>query len=73
MSSKRALRRKSCEGKTQYDTQAEAEVAARHRSRQTGQWLVPYHCRFCNRYHIGHPPARVVQSIRDKYRNKPSE
>jgi len=55
MSSKRALRRRACEGKHKHATleEAQAHVVALARSRGA-QGLRPYHCKFCGSYHVGH-------------------
>lgn len=63
MASKRRLRRKSCTGKVRYTCAADAKEAATKACRRSGQWIVPYGCPFCGGLHIGHPPARVRQSI----------
>ena len=70
MSSKRSLRKKSCDGKQKYDTQSKAELAAKIVGKNIGgQWLTAYKCEFCGKYHIGHPPYNVRRSIisRKKY------
>jgi len=64
MSSKRHLRRKSCEGKARYDDLDSARSAARRRSYATGHLIVAYRCRFGRQhYHIGHAPAWVMQTL----------
>lgn len=61
MASKRAQRRRACDGKRRYDT-LEAALAGRGPLRA----LQPYKCRFCHHWHNGHPPARVRQAIADR-------
>jgi hypothetical protein len=51
MASKRRLRAKSCEGKMKHESMAKAHVAAKH----TGPDVHPYACRWCGKYHVGHP------------------
>lgn len=58
MSSKRRIRRRSCEGKKAY-TREEAKDAAARVSRNSGEKLVSYRCQFCRRWHIGHPPIAI--------------
>ncbi len=61
MASKRRIRRKSCEGKIQYDTK---ELAAKalykmiKSNKVTLGNLNVYHCKFCNQYHWGHKSFR---------------
>ena len=59
-----------CEGKTKYTEEHEAISAAKLVSRSAGTWLVAYYCKFCHRWHIGHPTARVRQSIMAKAANR---
>lgn len=62
MSSKRAIRRKSCDGKTRFESFAAAAGALRAFLRKVGNdgWpLSPYRCRFCNGFHFGHVPVKV--------------
>ncbi len=68
MASKRRLRRKSCDGKVGHETFGAAFVAAK---RTHGSGLVPYRCRFCGKFHVGHrigllknlKPAESAQKI----------
>jgi len=62
MSSKRRIRRRSCEGKKVY-IREEAKEAAYSVSRKSAEKLVPYHCRFCRQWHIGHPPISVQRKL----------
>ncbi len=54
MSSKRALRRRSCEGKTRYPSVEVARAAAKSVKRR-GHIVTPYRCPFCGGIHLGHP------------------
>jgi hypothetical protein len=54
MSSRRALRRKSCEGKIRHSTIGAAWIAAG----KTGGKVRPYRCKFCGDYHCGHEPGK---------------
>jgi hypothetical protein len=67
MSSKRHLRRRSCESKRAYPTQQAAWGGLK---RTAGSGLLLYRCRWCGQYHVGHPPARVRQAIAAKRRNE---
>lgn len=62
MASKRAQKRKACEGKHKYATMADALVAL-HQTPHTRQMSV-YRCSFCGAPHIGHTPQRVKQAMR---------
>ena len=67
MSSKRAVRRKSCSGKVRYDDIELAWKAVRASgARDNSGWILPYKCRFCGGYHIGHAPKRVKKVFRAK-------
>lgn len=66
MASKRHQRikaqRKSCEGKRQYADINQARFGAIQAQNRTNQKMVPYHCKFCGKAHIGHPP-KVIQRM----------
>lgn len=66
MSSKRAIRRKSCKGKQRYQSAAEAgrAIVALHHDRGYQGMLTSYHCPFCGGFHFGHPPAQVAKAIK---------
>jgi len=64
MSSKRAIRRRECGGKIQYDTMAKAVKACWTYQQEFGGWMRAYRCKFCKQFHIGHPNAKIKQSIR---------
>lgn len=55
MSSKRAIRRNMCKGKRRFDSWDQAV-----KFNFNSKWITkdfgmrPYHCQFCNGYHIGH-------------------
>lgn len=65
MASKRAQRRRACEGKHRYDSegQARAAIAALHARKGYQGRLRAYRCPHCNGYHFGHMPRRVRQAI----------
>lgn len=63
MASKRRQRRKSCEGKIRFQDAQAAQRAATSHQHAFGLWMVPYPCKFCGGYHIGHPPRKVRQAI----------
>lgn len=60
MSSKRAIRRKSCDGKVRHADSAAAAHAIYLLNRTNGYQgpMNAYRCRFCGGYHIGHRPAK---------------
>ena len=64
MSSKRALRRKACEGKDRYPDMATASRYAKEACKRAHSWIVPYKCQFCDSYHIGHATPATKKSIR---------
>ena len=56
MSSKRRIRKQSCDGKKQYETQEKAQNSLFRQKRQnilTG-WFNVYKCKFCKKFHLGH-------------------
>lgn len=59
MASKRQVRRKSCERKVKYETAKDANANIRI-------GLIVYKCKFCGKYHVGHPPRKAKQSLMDK-------
>lgn len=63
MSSKRRLRRKMCEGKVRHATRDVAMGAVRKLARRD-IYTVPYLCRFCGGWHIGHPSAAIRADMR---------
>lgn len=63
MSSKRAIRRKMCGHKVKRDKES-AKLAAHIASRKSGEIIVPYHCKFCGAYHVGHVPRIVLSKLR---------
>lgn len=60
MSSKRAIRRRSCADKAKYETIELAQAAAR-RGKHRGQLLNAYRCQFCGKFHIGHPHGAGIR------------
>ena len=56
MSSKRHLRRRSCEGKTRHLNRKAAEKHAERRKRLDPLYNGrPYECPFCKGFHVGRP------------------
>lgn len=55
MASKRRLRRRSCERKRRYASEASARSALLRTNRlsEFPRLMVPYRCRFCNGWHFG--------------------
>lgn len=71
MASKRRLRRKACEAKIRHATLEGALIA---RKRTPGRYeMIAYKCPHCSGFHIGHPPARVRQSIAARRRERGQE
>lgn len=69
MTSKRAVRRRSCEGKTRFESFAAAAGALRaflRKASNEGWPLSPYRCRFCNGFHFGHVPVKALVARRAK-------
>lgn len=58
MASKRNIRRKTCGSKVRYN-KADAKQAAFWAKKRSGDIIVPYRCKYCGAYHIGHVPAVV--------------
>lgn len=71
MSAKNARRKRRCAKKITY---ASIDAAMGHvRSlRDKGDRIHAYRCPFCGGFHVGHPPAKVRQSIRAKRKAKES-
>ncbi len=71
MSSKRALRRRACEGKVAYPNKNSAQRALRkleHRNQNKtppDPWpLESYKCRFCPKWHNGHARSKRSEHMR---------
>lgn len=60
MSSKRRIRRRSCEGKHRYTSAkaARAAISGLHHRKGDQGYMQAYHCSFCGGFHFGHPPKR---------------
>ena len=54
MSSKRRLRRRSCEQKRRYGSAHHAKRARRAADPVKFHGVHPYHCQFCGGWHLGH-------------------
>lgn len=65
MSSKRHLRRRSCESKIKHLS----ENSAFNHAKSLGFGYFPYRCQFCSAWHVGRPNSRKLQSIKAKLRN----
>jgi hypothetical protein len=65
MSSKRNLRRKSCDRKKQFGTKDEAikQICWMRFKDPTNEWLTCYRCRSCGGWHIGHMPGYIRKFI----------
>lgn len=62
MSSKRRVRRKSCERKKRYETSAEAGNVLKFYTVGSGYHV--YKCDFCGGYHIGRMSAKRKEAAR---------
>jgi hypothetical protein len=74
MASKRAIRRRSCERKRRYPTEAEARRGAAALNRRQPDKVHAYRCAFCGltpHWHVGHPPLRVARAIADRRGGRP--
>ena len=60
MSSKRAIRRKQCQGKKQHCNEAHASREAWKKRKRTGDDIWEYKCPHCSWWHIGHRSARKI-------------
>lgn len=61
MASKRAQRRRSCQGKAAYPTLELAQRRAGHLYLKTGgEYIVPYQCPVCGQWHVGHKRRRRI-------------
>lgn len=58
MSSGRQQRRRACDGKVRLRSQQVAQRVARLMSQRTRSLLLPYRCRWCGHWHVGHPCRR---------------
>lgn len=60
MASKRAQRRRQCNGKRRHASYDNALIAVRKLRQQHGHvgQVSPYHCKHCGAWHIGHTPGR---------------
>jgi cytochrome c5 len=70
MASKRAKRRRQCDGKVRFTDEENAKEAALRRSKATGTWIAPYKCEFCHAWHIGHMPWFVKKAIQKRREEK---
>jgi hypothetical protein len=61
MSSKRAIRRKACNGKIQYSSYEDALIVKKRMNSQGETSLRVYVCNFCKQYHIGHYSKKEVE------------
>lgn len=53
-----------CLRKSRYGSKGDARKVC-GRVAQRGERIAPYHCRWCNRWHVGHrPPAHVITKLR---------
>ncbi len=67
MSSKRRIRANACEGKVRHLSEAHAKYACFLEKQRLGEWLIYYKCKFCRRWHIGHPPKKIRRAINERY------
>ena len=71
MTSKRRLRRRSCESKVQHLSEAAAVRAARAvQAKSQGAPVRAYKCPHCGKWHIGTPDSRRLQALRSKQEDR---
>ena len=71
MTSKRRLRRRSCESKVQHLSEASAVRAAKAvRAKNQGVPMWAYKCPHCGKWHIGTPSSRKLQASRAKQEDR---
>lgn len=70
MSSKRRVRRRSCDGKQAHATRVAAEAHRQHLLRSGDRSLACYHCKFGDHWHVGHLDGRGKISAAAKARNR---
>lgn len=60
MASKRAQRRKACDGKQRFESSQQAMGALMRlkRGKPDAGFMNAYRCKFCGGFHFGHPPKR---------------
>jgi hypothetical protein len=68
MSSLRRQRQRACEGKVRYG-QARAKRVAHDMREKYQEVLLPYQCKFCGGWHVGHPPISTLKSYRRLFSN----
>ncbi len=66
MSSKRHLRRRSCESKVKHEDEVSARKHAHYLTRRNGIQYMPYRCKFCTGWHAGRPDRRKWQGINSR-------
>lgn len=69
MASKRAMRRRRCDGKVRYETIAAAWAAIatlRRNGKRVDGDISAYGCKSCGGAHFGHTPFHVKQAMRDR-------
>lgn len=68
MVSKRRIRRRQCTNKQRFDTSAEAGYSAYllTKSGKSRGAVHVYKCKFCGKYHIGHPTWKTNVVLRKK-------
>ena len=65
VASKRAIRRRACQGKIQFFSRQQALVEALRLQKFHGVVVHPYRCRFCGQWHNGHDDAKTKQIKRN--------
>jgi len=57
-----------CTRKTAYPIKSMAERDAKSLTDSTGLLITTYHCKFCDKYHVGNTPTREVEAKRMEYK-----
>ncbi len=68
MSSKRGVRRRSCTGKVRHRDRSAAMATAKRMMSSKTSWLVPYACRLCGGWHVGHATAAARRALNERKR-----
>lgn len=65
MARKKDIRRRKCEGKARWASEEGAQRGIDRLRQSTGttDLLTPYRCGFCQAWHFGHPPGRVLRRL----------
>lgn len=57
-----------CYGKTRYDKKG-AITQAKYYKKRTGDYMRPYHCPYCNHWHVGHSNSRKASYTKTRHKS----